>query len=102
MKRLTTLLLLSVFMAGCGIDTQQSLAPVEQVQSQNVKASIYPFDVQKDFFPLYNTSNWKYDVFDKDNKLVTTLNKTLDVTNEFSLDHDIKNNYYVTALKKTY
>jgi hypothetical protein len=46
---------------------------------------------------------WKYDVYDtKSNKFITSVTKTLDVSNESSLEVDKKNNYYLVALKKSY
>ena len=106
MKRLNTVLLSSVFilsLVACGTNTS-NLPSSDRVNSLsvNTKDSVYPFELQKDFFPLYNASTWKYDIYDKDNKLVTNVTKTLDVNNEDSLDFDKKNNYYVVSLKKTY
>ena len=71
-------------------------------QSSNLKDSVYPFEVKKDFLPLYNQTQWTYDIFDKDNKFITSVTKSLDVSNENSLELDSKDNYYVVALKKTY
>lgn len=71
--------------------------------SNSLKTSAYPFDVNKDFFPLYDQSFWKYEVFDSKNKLVSTLTKTLNATsNESSIELDNKNKYYVTIMKKEY
>ncbi len=73
------------------------------IQTNQTKEDIYPFELNEDFFPLYNATQWKYDIFDtKTNKLVTTLTKTLDASNESSLEHDKKNNYYLIGLKKSY
>lgn len=80
--------------------TTQDQTVTAQAQS---KDSVYPFEVNKDFYPLYNSTSWKYDVYDvKSNKLITSVKKTLDVSNEASLELDKKNNYYVVALKKSY
>jgi hypothetical protein len=92
-------------LVACGTDIQRNLAPVEPtiISAESTKDTIYPFETQKDFFPLYNTSTWKYDIYnEKDNKFITSLTKTLDVANEDSLDHDKTNNYFVVSLKKSY
>jgi hypothetical protein len=108
MKRLTPLILASVLMlslVACGTDIQRNLAPAEQTNTfaENTKDTVYPFDIQKDFFPLYNPTSWKYEIYDqKTNKYITSLTKTLDVNNENSLDLDNKNNYFVVSLKKSY
>lgn len=95
--------LITLSATGCATTAfQESLPSVAGINAVTHKNSAYPFDTQKDFFPLYNASSWSYDVYDKEKKLVTTLTKTLDVMNENSLDMDKKNNYYVVALKKTY
>ncbi|MFN8577934.1 MAG: hypothetical protein U0354_13870, partial [Candidatus Sericytochromatia bacterium] len=91
--------------SACSSTTSPDLLNQEQIinaQSQS-KDSIYPFDINKDFYPLYNSTQWKYDVYTtENNKLITSMTKTLDVSNEASLELDKKNNYYIVALKKSY
>lgn len=106
MKKLGKLLAISCLLVinACSAVTNTNL---DIIQDQNVtaqsKSSLYPFDINKDFYPLYNSTNWKYDVYDsKSNKFITSVTKTLDVANESSLELDKKNNYYLVALKKSY
>jgi len=105
MKRLGLTLLSSLILLGInGCQTFTNPTDPSKISSYRVdkKDTVYPFDNQKDFFPLYNTSSWNYEVYDQEKKLVTTLTKTLDVQNENSLDFDKKNNYYIVSLKKNY
>lgn len=109
MKKLEKIFVSSIILFtinACSNTTSPNLID-NQAQTVNAQSetrdSVYPFEVTKDFYPLYNTTQWKYDVFDsKSNKLVTSVTKTLDVSNENSLELDKKNNYYLVALKKSY
>lgn len=108
MKKLSTMFVSSLILlavSGCSSSVTSPQINLEQAvnaQSTQTKADIYPFEVNKDFFPLYNATQWKYDVYDKSNKLVTTMTKVLDVSNEKSLEVDKPNNFYLVALKQSF
>lgn len=109
MKKELSLILSTVILSAvtaCGVTQQNTpidISNVSSTSSSSIKETTYPFDVNKDFFPLYNQSYWKYEVFDSKNKLISTLTKTLDATNnESSIEIDNKNKYYVTVMKKEY
>lgn len=92
-----------VFLISCSNFNQVEVNNVsEEIISSQSKSDIYPFDVNKDFFPLYESSYWKYDVYDNAKNLVSTLTKTLSSQKGESITLDSRNKYYVTSFHKTY
>ena len=105
MKRTLSVLLASlslISLVGCNVESSNILLPDNNISALSTKDSAYPFDVNKDFFPLYNQTFWKYDVFNDKNQVISTLTKTLDVSNENSVELDNENKYYVVGFKNEY
>lgn len=77
---------------------------IEQTQKTSIqstlKTDVYPFDTQKDFFPMYDKSTWKYDITDQNKKTIGTITKSIDSNNNESTEVDKKNNYYIISIKK--
>lgn len=74
----------------------------EQITSFQLRNDLYPFDINKDFFPLYENSYWKYDVYDSSKNLVSTLTKTLSYQKGESITLDNRNKYYISSFYKSY
>jgi len=74
----------------------------EQLLSSQSKSDLYPFDINKDFFPLYENSYWKYDIYDSSKNLLSTLTKILTYQKGESITLDSRNKYYISSFYKSY
>lgn len=91
--------LFNIFACQNTVVSSDNLEQQSQIQS-NLKADVYPFDVKKDFYPLYEGSNWKYEIFDKNKKLLGTSTKSVNSNSLDSIESDKKNNYFIISMKK--
>jgi len=97
---ITLVLLVSCYYSPNKIELDKNIN--NKLSSIQSKSNVYPFDINKDFFPLYEDSYWKYNIYDNSGNLVNTLTKTLSSSKGESITLDNINKYYITSFHKTY
>ncbi|MFN8674195.1 MAG: hypothetical protein U0457_19195 [Candidatus Sericytochromatia bacterium] len=104
MKKLVSLFTLSVFsISVLACQNSQNINNLEkntEIQSSIKKDSAYPFDSKSDYYPLYEGSSWKYEVFDKSKKSIGLTTRTINSNNSDSIEFDKKNNYFIVSNKR--